>query len=129
MPDHPAAIERFLADENFPGASVRLLRSLGYDIAVISEIAPGTDDLGVIAIARREQRLLLTLDRDHGQLVFVQHAPPPPGIVHFRMAQQTPQDPALYLLALLTDPRVTLRGQYTVIRRERHIGQRPLPGW
>lgn len=102
MPDHPAAIERFLADENFPGASVRLLRSLGYDIAVISEIAPGTDDLGVIAIARREQRFL---------------------------AQQTPQDPALYLLALLTDPRVTLRGQYTVIRRERHIGQRPLPGW
>ncbi len=39
---------KFLADENFPLASTRLLRIKGYDIATISDNFPGIQDIQVV---------------------------------------------------------------------------------
>jgi predicted nuclease of predicted toxin-antitoxin system len=48
---------------------VRALRAAGYDVSAISELAPQTTDPEVIALAVREHRVLLTEDKDFGQLV------------------------------------------------------------
>jgi predicted nuclease of predicted toxin-antitoxin system len=46
------------------------LRLAGYDVVSITERMPGADDETVIEFARSERRLLITEDKDFGQLVF-----------------------------------------------------------
>ncbi len=60
---------KFLADESCDFIIVRALRQQGYDVTTISEISPGIDDPSVINRAIHENRILLTEDKDFGELV------------------------------------------------------------
>ena len=62
----------FLADESCDFAVVKLLRSVGYDVTAIAESAPQTADGDVIEMAVRDRRVLLTEDKDFGQLVYAE---------------------------------------------------------
>lgn len=55
-------------------AVVRALRAEGYDVLAVSEFTHRSDDRQLIERAYREQRILLTEDKDFGRLVFVRHA-------------------------------------------------------
>jgi predicted nuclease of predicted toxin-antitoxin system len=59
---------RFLANENFPGAAVTALQAAGHDVVWVRIAAPGTTDPDVLAWAARDERMLLTLDKDFGEL-------------------------------------------------------------
>jgi predicted nuclease of predicted toxin-antitoxin system len=61
---------RLLADESCDFSVVRGLRSAGYDVTSIAESLSGAPDEQVIDLARSERRLLITEDKDFGQLVF-----------------------------------------------------------
>jgi predicted nuclease of predicted toxin-antitoxin system len=61
---------RFLADESCDFAVVRALRASGHDVIAVAEIAARTEDAEVIAWAVREARVVLTEDKDFGQLVY-----------------------------------------------------------
>lgn len=61
---------RFLADESCDFAAVRALRAAGHDVVAVAEIARGAEDSAVVELARTEGRILLTEDKDFGQLVF-----------------------------------------------------------
>jgi predicted nuclease of predicted toxin-antitoxin system len=61
---------RFLADESCDFAVVRALRVAGCDVLAVSETAPGADDKRVMQLAIRGRRVLLTEDKDFGQLVY-----------------------------------------------------------
>jgi predicted nuclease of predicted toxin-antitoxin system len=61
---------KLLADENFPLASVEILENKKYDILSISRSYSGISDTEIIYLANREQRPILTFDRDFGQLIF-----------------------------------------------------------
>jgi predicted nuclease of predicted toxin-antitoxin system len=61
---------RFLADESCDFSVVRAPRAAGYDVAAAAEWASGTPDGKVIEFARAQRRVLLTGDKDFGQLVF-----------------------------------------------------------
>lgn len=59
---------RLLADENFPGPVVEELRFLGHEVLTLQEIGQAgqaLSDEAVLAIARTQQRALLTLNRKH----------------------------------------------------------------
>jgi predicted nuclease of predicted toxin-antitoxin system len=116
---------RFLADENFPLASVHHLRSHGLDVAAMAEDAAGSPDTEVLARATSKGRLLLTFDRDFGDLIFRQAWPPPPGLVYCRFAPMTPVEPGEVVLRLLAIQQFELEGQLTVVERT-NIRQRPL---
>ena len=62
---------RFLADENFPGNAVTALQARGHDIVWIRTAAPGSKDEEILAWAVREERVLLTFDKDFGELAWV----------------------------------------------------------
>jgi predicted nuclease of predicted toxin-antitoxin system len=55
---------RFLANENFPGAAVAAIAALGHDIVSIRLVAAGASDAAVLDRAIREERILLTFDKD-----------------------------------------------------------------
>jgi predicted nuclease of predicted toxin-antitoxin system len=61
---------RFLADESCDFGVVRALRAAGFRIEAVSEISPGADDSAVMDLAIREKSVLITEDKDFGQLVY-----------------------------------------------------------
>jgi predicted nuclease of predicted toxin-antitoxin system len=61
---------RILVDENIPKGVSDWLRSTGHDVLVAAELRAGTPDIDWLAVADREQRCILTSDKDFGELVF-----------------------------------------------------------
>lgn len=62
---------RILADENVPAAVVTALQERGDDIVWIRTVAPGIDDQEVFRRARDERRVILTFDKEFGELAFM----------------------------------------------------------
>jgi hypothetical protein len=113
-----------LADENFPLASVAWLRGEGFDVAAISELAPGALD-GDSGWRGKPGRVLLTFDRDFGELVYRELAPVPSGIVSLRVTAHTPEYPGQLVARLLSDSSVQVVGRCSVVTRD-GVRQRPL---
>jgi len=61
---------RFLADESCDFAAVRALRAAGHEVTAVAELAPRAPDEAVVDLALREGSILLTEDKDFGQLVY-----------------------------------------------------------
>jgi predicted nuclease of predicted toxin-antitoxin system len=72
---------RLLADENFPMDAVNALSLAGHDILWIRTFAPGSPDQEVLRIAQAERRILLTFDKDFGELAFRIGLPSSSGII------------------------------------------------
>lgn len=117
---------KFLANENFPLASVKKLRAEGFEVAAVIEDSPGAQDQQVLAQANDESRIVLTFDRDYGELIYRYKLPVPAGIIYLRFDPLTPQEPADYVLRVLAAQNIDLTDKFTVVRRDR-IRQRNLP--
>jgi predicted nuclease of predicted toxin-antitoxin system len=78
-----------LADENVDGSIVAFLRLEHHEVLWMVEHAPGTSDADILAIAARNQQIILTFDRDFGELVF-HHGRPSCGIILLRLHPATP---------------------------------------
>jgi predicted nuclease of predicted toxin-antitoxin system len=61
-----------LVDEGVDFPVVRHLRDRGYDVASVLEDDPGGTDKDVLARAVAEARLLVTNDKDFGEMVYRQ---------------------------------------------------------
>ncbi len=61
---------KLLADENLHGGIVAWLRAQGHDVLYAAEGLPGESDDDVLALAQREGRVVITDDKDFGELVF-----------------------------------------------------------
>ena len=117
---------RFLANENFPLVSVRLLREAGHTVVSITEEMAGVKDSVVLSRAVDEKLIVLTFDRDYGDLIYKLRLPVPAGVVYFRIDPASPSEPCERFLELLKIEGLSLEGKFTVTDRER-IRQRPLP--
>ncbi|MBD2206820.1 DUF5615 family PIN-like protein [Calothrix sp. FACHB-1219] len=76
---------RFLANENFPADAVEVLRQQGHDVVWIRTDAPGISDFEVLSRAQTDDRILLTFDKDFGELAFRSQLPATSGIILFRI--------------------------------------------
>jgi predicted nuclease of predicted toxin-antitoxin system len=61
---------RFLADENFPASAVRALRRNGLIVEWALEFGPATTDDKLLARAIETGAVILTFDKDFGELVW-----------------------------------------------------------
>ena len=74
---------KFLLDVCAASRSMHaLLASLGHDVLSARETAPRASDEALLALANEEERVLITEDKDFGELVFV-HRLPHPCIIRF----------------------------------------------
>mgnify|MGYP001156213051 CR=1 FL=1 len=78
---------RLLANENFPLKSVIYLKEKGYDVKAIGIDNSGIMDEEVMDIAIREERLILTFDRDYGELIFKHNYRPQKGVIYLRIKE------------------------------------------
>lgn len=116
---------RILANENFPGDAIMALRGEGHDVLWIRESAPGIGDTEVLARGQSERRILITFDKDFGELAFNSALPAECGVVLFRLRPASPTYVAKAAVAALkTD--CAWEGHFTVVEEHR-IRQTPLP--
>lgn len=115
-----------LANENFPRDAEDLLRTHGHDVAWVRTDAPGSSDDVVLARAHQEQRVLITFDKDFGELVFAKGQAASQGVVLFRISMPSPGVVATKVAAVL-DSRGDWAGHFSVVDDAR-IRMVPLPG-
>lgn len=116
---------RFLADENFLGDAVTALREAGNDVAWIRTDAPGSTDREVLTRAITEQRILLTFDKDFGDLAYRCRLPATCGIVLFRISPPSPRV-ATRLIRTVLQSRDDWAGHFSVVEENR-LRMRVLP--
>lgn len=116
---------RLLANENVPRLAVEALRTAGHDIVWVRTEAPGSPDEDVLLWAAREGRILLSFDKDFGELVFKLKMAPPPGIILFRFAPTSPATVARIAVEALHS-RNDWEGKFAVVEEAR-VRITPLP--
>ena len=116
---------RLCANENVPGDCVAFLRQHGHGVLWIRESARGSSDEAVLATAQSETRLLITFDKDFGELVFRRGKSGSRGIVLFRLRKLSPDFVARRVTQIL-ESLAECEGHYAVVD-EHSIRLRPLP--
>ncbi len=117
---------KFLANENMPGAAVEAARRAGVDITWVREISPGISDNDVLALSQAEGRVLVTFDKDFGDLAFEQGKTATPGVILLRPRLRSPEHVAQFTATLLTQP-IDWTGNFAVAQEGR-LRVVPMPG-
>ncbi len=117
---------QILADESVDRQTVERLRVDRHTVWYVAEMQPGVSDDEVLDLANREAAILLTADRDFGELVFRQHRLTT-GIVLTRLAGMAPLARADLVTRVVREYGSRLAGVFTVITpgavRIRHLVQ------
>ena len=116
---------RILANENFPGEAVNVLRSGGHDVVWVRTAAPGSNDRAILEWSEAEKRLILTFDKDFGELAYRLRMPASSGIILFRISISSPTTVAQKVKAVL-ESRTDWAGYFSVIE-DTQIRMRALP--
>jgi predicted nuclease of predicted toxin-antitoxin system len=115
----------FLADEGVDKPIVDLLRTSGFDVHYILETHPGSLDEVVLGIANEENRILLTQDKDFGELVY-RLKQVHQGVILIRLGTTPAPEKARLVNYVLLEYTDKLTNAFTVIQanavRIRHQG-------
>jgi predicted nuclease of predicted toxin-antitoxin system len=117
---------RLLANENFPWEAVEALRKDGHDVTWVRTDCPGITDTEVLRRSHHENRIVVTFDKDFGELAFRSGLHSSPGVILFRVTPRSPGFVAgLAVKALRT--RSDWAGHFSVVQENR-VRMIPLPG-
>jgi predicted nuclease of predicted toxin-antitoxin system len=109
---------RWLVDECVAAILVARLRETGHDAAYVAELASGIADPEIIGRAVAEERLLLTDDKDFGELV-MRRRWRLPGVVLLRVPPERHELAWRRLEAAIAEFGESLFGRYTVVEAAR----------
>jgi predicted nuclease of predicted toxin-antitoxin system len=116
---------RLLANENFPLVAVTALRDAGHDVLWARTDMPGDTDTQILQRAQAEERLVITFDKDFGELAFRFGLPATCGVLLFRFTLRSP-DYVRKRVVHAIESRENWGGCFAVIEEDR-IRVRPLP--
>ena len=109
---------KFLANENFPYSSIKLLRDSGFAVISITETISGAKDIEVLNKAVNENLIILTFDKDYGEMIFKHKLTSPPAVIFFRLKNNLPEDAAKVLLDRINNEKIEFASYFTVIEDE-----------
>jgi predicted nuclease of predicted toxin-antitoxin system len=105
---------KFLADEGVDRQIVEVLRHDGHEVAYIAEMSPGIMDDVVLRESRNSASVLITADKDFGELVFRQHQASA-GVLLIRLSGLRPAQKALTVSAAIREHGLELPGSFAVL--------------
>lgn len=108
---------KFLVDECTGPQVAEWLKTQGFSVYSVSEERPGMDDSKIIAKALREKWIVITNDKDFGELVYrekqVHH-----GIIFLRLEDERPQNKIKALRKFLESFKGNLSGRFFVVHED-----------
>jgi predicted nuclease of predicted toxin-antitoxin system len=114
---------RLLIDENIAPIIGDALRAAGHDVRAAAVSCPGALDEELVALALAEARIVVSEDKDFGNLAF-QHGLRPLGLIQVRLPNYLPAEKAARLVMVLK--RSSADDCILVIEPAR-VRRRPLP--
>ncbi len=106
---------QFLADESCDFAVVRALCAADYDVKAVRDVMPGAPDEEVAELAVQESRILLTEDKDFGQIVFAS-SNVSPGVIFIRFPGNARKTMAQTIIQLVQKSAENLKGRFVVVQ-------------
>ena len=92
---------KLLADENQHPLVVARLREAGFEVEYVRETSPGAKDEEILARPDIGRLILLTYDRDFGDLIFNRRYPLPSAILYTRLDRKAPEVVANRFISVL----------------------------
>ena len=105
---------KFITDEDLGVRVPKFLKSLGFDVIAAAQMARGKPDIDILEIANDQNRILITLDKDFGELVFKEkliHS----GVLFLRLRDESVENKKRVLLQELKSHK-DHQGNFIVIR-------------
>ena len=103
-----------LADESLDCAIVARLRHEGHTVIYVAELAPSTSDEEVLRLANDHGALLVTADKDFGELIY-RHGRVHAGVVLVRLAGLANETKAGIVSEVFVSRGADLQGAFSVI--------------
>jgi predicted nuclease of predicted toxin-antitoxin system len=114
-----------MADESCAGPVIRALREAGHDVIAIAESATGSSDEAVMERAFNERRVLITEDRDFGELMYARGRSAA-GVVFVKFPSRARRAKPAALVEAVAKLGVRLRDGFTVVEPGRvRLARRP----
>lgn len=104
-----------LADEGVDGPVVERLRQDGHTVLYVAEMEPGISDQEILRKANEHLSLLVTADKDFGEMVFRQNRLSAGGVVLIRLAGLSAERKAEVVSQVLRDRGTELPQTFSVI--------------
>ena len=108
----------FVADESVDRQIVESLRRQGYNVWYIEEISPSISDKEVLALANKHDALLITSDKDFGELVFRQNLISY-GVILIRLFGEPAELKGNIVTSSISKQFIEMKGNFTVIGPKR----------
>lgn len=105
---------KILADESIEYEIVRALRAAGHEVADIKEISPGIGDSEVLSLATSSEAILLTNDKDFGELIY-RDGLISNGVVLLRFGKLEIKERIDLLKTVLEEQEAKLTSSFTVV--------------
>ena len=115
---------KFLADAHVSVEMVAMIRDLGHDCPDASAVPARTSDVEVLRTAAADERVVVTSDKDFGELVFV-HQIPCPGVVLVRVALAHEPDRVAHVRSVWPTVMSRLPGSFVTVT-ESAVRARPI---
>ena len=117
---------RIVANENISSTVIQELRQRGHDVLSVKESMRSAPDEDILAQAQQEKRLILTHDKDFGELAFRCGLPADCGVILLRLSGDSPEQDNRRAIDTI-ETRTDWVGNFSVVTDDR-IRIRPLPG-
>lgn len=104
---------KFMVDESAGTAVAKYLRDAGHDVLLVSEAMPQAEDQHILARAMSQRRILITNDKDFGELIF-RSGQAHHGVLLLRLHDESPANRVRVVKAILEQCASRLAGCFTV---------------
>lgn len=105
---------KFLVDENVSFSIIQFLRELGFDVKSVSELYPSREDIFIFKEAYRENRIIVTNDKDFGYMIFKNNLPPV-TVILLRFEDESAHGKLNAIKQLFTLPKEKLLNHFIVL--------------
>lgn len=109
---------KFLVDAGVGSVAERRLMEAGYDVKAVRTVDPFMTDLDILRLADKEQRVVVTMDKDFGEYVFRSGATHH-GVLLLRMEDANGETKARVLVRVVAEHEEDLTGHFTVYQKGR----------
>jgi predicted nuclease of predicted toxin-antitoxin system len=109
---------KFIADENIPLKVVKKLRDIDIDIISIAEIQIGLDDEEIAKMSEKEKAIIVTFDKDFGEIIF-KRLIKPFGVILLRIPPKSADYIFDFLRWLLIESKIEFERKLVVVREDK----------